>query len=79
MSQFNIINIIMTLRIRSSSFIKRNLDGTGLVKENSILKDKVHQIKFLVEDNLDIIINELDLDFKQKASITDMSKVFIII
>ncbi|CAK90598.1 unnamed protein product (macronuclear) [Paramecium tetraurelia] len=69
----------MAQRIRSYSFIKRNLDGTGLVKENSILKDKVHQIKFLVEDNLDILINELDPDFKQKAQITDMSNVFVII
>ncbi|CAD8136974.1 unnamed protein product [Paramecium pentaurelia] len=69
----------MSQRIRSYSFVKKNLDGSGLVKENSILKDKVHQMKFLVEDNLDILINELDQDLKQKALITDMSDVFLII
>ncbi|CAK55672.1 unnamed protein product (macronuclear) [Paramecium tetraurelia] len=69
----------MTQRIRSYSFVKKNLDGSGLVKENSILKDKVHKMKFLVEDNLDILINELDQDLKQNASITDMSNVFLII
>ncbi|CAD8043797.1 unnamed protein product [Paramecium primaurelia] len=69
----------MSQRIRSYSFVKKNLDGSGLVKENSILKDKVHQMKFLVEDNLDILINELDQDLKQKALITDMSNVFLII
>ncbi|CAD8051854.1 unnamed protein product [Paramecium sonneborni] len=69
----------MTQRTRSYSFVKKNFDGSGLVKENSVLKEKVHQIKFLVEDNLDLLINELDQDFKQKALITDMSNVFVII
>lgn len=33
----------MAQRIRSYSLIKKNLDNSnGLVKENSILKDRVH-------------------------------------
>ncbi|CAD8188468.1 unnamed protein product [Paramecium octaurelia] len=47
-----------------------------LHQENSMLKDRLHKMKFQVEDNLQLVIDELDKDLQLKAKLIDFQQLF---
>lgn len=44
-----------------------------------MLKDKLHKMKFEVEDNLQIVIDELDTDLQLKAKLINFQQLFHLI
>ncbi|CAD8120571.1 unnamed protein product [Paramecium sonneborni] len=59
--------------IKTSQFHRRIVP---LHQENSMLKDRLHKMKFQVEDNLQLVIDELDKDLQLKAKLIDFQQLF---